>query len=86
MIAFWLLGEGRVITVYRGINSKMTRFHDFPTVLMWAEWDVLAEGTCLGTGEGSCKSVCMFCRGPVAGVAALLVCNTGLICVNSLTM
>lgn len=74
------------MTVYRGVNSKMTCSQDFPTVLTRAEWEVPAEGTRLGTGEGSCSSVCMFCRGPGAGVAALLVCKTGLIWVNSSRM
>lgn len=47
------------MTVYRGVNSKMTCSQDFPTVLTWAEGEVPAEGTRLGTGEGSCSSVCI---------------------------
>lgn len=59
----------------------MTCSQNFPTVLPWTEWEVPAEQMLLGTWEGSCSCVRVL-WGPVAGVAALLVCNMGLIWEN----
>lgn len=48
------------MTVYGGVNSKMTCSQDFPTVLTRAEWEVPAEGTHSPWHRGRILQQCVY--------------------------